>query len=1637
MKNKFSILLWTIALLVSTPALGWFDVDKPLPTKENKGGGNSGGRTMANCANSASRAVLDINNVRCMLHNGGDMWWDLLSVPQYEVPKVTEAGQPSRHSMFAGGIWVGGVDTTAKQTVVVAQTYRQGGQVSYWPGPLECDGPQKGRTEDLTCSAFDRHFTVKRDVVNEFVTTWYPGIGEDEIPDEILTWPGRGNPYLPKRVESFAGVNIDRCLAPFVDVNCDGKYDPLQGDHPLMPGAEFGSGADQVIWWVTNDQGGANGDASLKNFGAGFGDPDRGVIGMEFHYEAFGYATNNAVNNMTFYRQRLINRGNRIIDTTYFGQWSDPDLGYAYDDYVGCDVARGLGICYNGDDFDETQFGYGENPPAIAVDFFIGPVADRFNGLDDNKNGTVDEPFERIIMSNFTYYNNTSDQRTGNPSRGIHYYFYLQNRWKDGSYATYDLKNGASPTDPNGNPARRANFVFPGATDLKGWSFYPSVSTETTVSVNINGVDTTYIQRRPVPPTSVTNWDERVAGNPPGDRRFLLSAGPFRLEPGAVNFLTVGVVWGRASSGGAFGSVASVLRADDFAQDLFDRDFQILNGPNSPNVAVTELDQEIILTLIPDTFTLAATNTGITGNRCFWAVNNNLLNDNTREDVLKVDGCNCTRLNETSGITGGLMTTLSYTEKDRALVKKCGDENANYRFEGYIVYQLRSSEVTTAELDDPNKARIVAQYDIANGITNIVENVPSNDIPGTTVPKIMVQGKDNGITNVIQVKRDLFATDREALINFKRYHFLVVAYATTPCDSAEIKFLVGRGNSENARVTAIPHKPNPEQNGTVLASTFGQEIPITRISGQGTGNVGTRSVQIESASEEAILNSSTHAATELKYQLGSSPIEVKVYDPKRVRAGNFKLTMHSILGADRSLAALQEGDTVISLRSQTRLRPGSTGAGEFFSDIPGQTNTYKYRGRAELINGIAVVTRKIEGSPNRVIVDMLNDEEGGSFLVKIDSFIGRPITTVGKREVNEDLLYSANTTVSVQDTVEETEEKGDTVLALTSDSIAKVVNYLQAQNWLTSNFFGTIVPNPIQTRQLSNGSWYIFAIKRTWTIQTVSQNITVRNNFFGYRTRPAKFIAKRGGTVLDTFTCNTFEGFNAWDLEETNTGRKWLNNSINDELLLPDFGVTVKVNGNVLYAPGVNVYETDRNGFLSVSATFTDNTKQWLRPALDLWRNSADINRQRALDRGIYNSGSNIWMPYGLVGKAAYPFAVWNDTLAQFSNANANLTAIRNAADSALSFQLNAQRRLSVQKARNIDVVITDDKSKWTRVVVLQEDTSGQTFIQDQYRLTKSRVKSVNKEFSADNSTSPFQNQVSRGMSWFPGYAIDVERGIRLNMMFAEKQTEGVVGNNLIWDPTTTTVSNFIYVMETKYDEGRRYEFLFDSITAAPINGNPPYVPGVNITGNNRNLLARDRRQAQFGRKIFSEVSWVGAMRLAPEFDNQVDVANAVIPTTVRFSLRVKRPFNSFSPSGNEAIAPPVYTFTTGGLEPRFNDRATAESALDLIRVVPNPYYGYSLYETSQTDNRVKITNLPIRCSVAIYTLNGTLVRKLAKDDRSTFIDWDMKNHKGIPVASGAYIIHIDAGEIGQKTVKWMGVLRPIDLDGLPTSGGR
>ena len=106
-----------------------------------------------------------------------------------------------------------------------------------------------------------------------------------------------------------------------------------------------------------------------------------------------------------------------------------------------------------------------------------------------------------------------------------------------------------------------------------------------------------------------------------------------------------------------------------------------------------------------------------------------------------------------------------------------------------------------------------------------------------------------------------------------------------------------------------------------------------------------------------------------------------------------------------------------------------------------------------------------------------------------------------------------------------------------------------------------------------------------------------------------------------------------------------------------------------------------------------------------------------------------------------------------------------------------------------------------------------------------------------------------------------------------------------------------------------------------------------------------------------------------------------------------------------------------------------ADQRLDNVRVVPNPYYAYSQYETSKLDNRVKITGLPEVCTVRIYNIGGTLVRTFDKADPLPTSIWDLKNDRNVPIAGGVHIIHVDAPGVGEKIVQWFAVMRPVDLD--------
>ncbi|MFN0158026.1 MAG: hypothetical protein ACKVRP_08160 [Bacteroidota bacterium] len=102
-----------------------------------------------------------------------------------------------------------------------------------------------------------------------------------------------------------------------------------------------------------------------------------------------------------------------------------------------------------------------------------------------------------------------------------------------------------------------------------------------------------------------------------------------------------------------------------------------------------------------------------------------------------------------------------------------------------------------------------------------------------------------------------------------------------------------------------------------------------------------------------------------------------------------------------------------------------------------------------------------------------------------------------------------------------------------------------------------------------------------------------------------------------------------------------------------------------------------------------------------------------------------------------------------------------------------------------------------------------------------------------------------------------------------------------------------------------------------------------------------------------------------------------------------------------------AFTFATTGA--RVDDRRVA-SELDRIKVVPNPYLISSRFEQEFGTTRrepirvLKFNNLPPRCTIHIFTLDGDRVQTIEHDRDNGTEDWNMRGSGGREIAPGVYI---------------------------------
>lgn len=102
------------------------------------------------------------------------------------------------------------------------------------------------------------------------------------------------------------------------------------------------------------------------------------VLGVEMHIMIYNYNYTypNSTKNAIFYDVKVNKKTLGKLDSFIFSMFLDPDLGYFYDDLLGCQPSSNSIFTYNGDNFDEPSFNgienYGNNPP-VFVSSFIRP----------------------------------------------------------------------------------------------------------------------------------------------------------------------------------------------------------------------------------------------------------------------------------------------------------------------------------------------------------------------------------------------------------------------------------------------------------------------------------------------------------------------------------------------------------------------------------------------------------------------------------------------------------------------------------------------------------------------------------------------------------------------------------------------------------------------------------------------------------------------------------------------------------------------------------------------------------------------------------------------------------------------------------------------------------------------------------------------------------------------------------------------------------------------------------------------------------------------------------------------------------------------------------------------------------------
>ncbi len=442
-------------------------------------------------------------------------------------------------------------------------------------------------------------------------------------------------------------------------------------------------------------------------------------IQMEVQVNSFAYSSYDELNDMTFHKYKLINKANEDLLNCYFSWYIDPDLGCYQDDYIGYDPVNKMAYVYNQDDVDGTG--------GPTCDGGTNSYSTNIPLVGFNLFGSLRAPkiFKRDANGKILLDNNGNRvlidplPNAGQQDTIVDVGLSSVNYMENGGFGNFP----PGTTDPQrGREDGFYNYMrglWADSTPLTFGGSGYNPASTDTVRFAFDGE-----------PNDPNGWSMCTSNLENGDRKLLLTQGPILLQPGAINQY-ISVITTAFDVKNPCPDISKLRYNNTHAQNLFGNCFEdFVVGPDAPELKAESKDKEIGINI------------------------DNLVSSNNYQE--------------------------SYTER----ISTVDDQfDQFYKFEGYKVYQVRTANTSRQLLNDIGSARLIAQSDIQNNITeifnwkNIVNPDPTSNEDYIWTKESKVVASNSGLINNFSFTEDQFATGDKTLINGKNYHFMVVAYA--------------------------------------------------------------------------------------------------------------------------------------------------------------------------------------------------------------------------------------------------------------------------------------------------------------------------------------------------------------------------------------------------------------------------------------------------------------------------------------------------------------------------------------------------------------------------------------------------------------------------------------------------------------------------------------------------------------------------------------------------------------------------------------------------------------------------------------------------------------------------------------------